>query len=57
MRRSNKMANTYYFEIEGITHETLQKFIQICKEEDLFYIVNGLVYNDAEHEPTHYEEQ
>jgi hypothetical protein len=43
------MVNTHYFEIEGITHETLQKFIQICKEEDLFYSVNGETYNDMDY--------
>jgi len=36
---------TYNFEIEGITKETLKEFIQICRNKDLSYIIEGQAYN------------
>lgn len=27
----------YYFEIEGVTEETIKEFIKICEAKDLFY--------------------
>lgn len=45
----------YYFEIEGITEETLEEFIAICKRKDLMYTVDGNIYNDFEGKEGHYE--
>lgn len=27
----------YYFEVEGITEETIKEFIKICEARELFY--------------------
>lgn len=31
------MTKTYYFNIEGITEETIKEFIKICEDKNLFY--------------------
>jgi hypothetical protein len=31
------MSKVYYFNIEGITEETIKELIKLCEEKNLFY--------------------